>query len=105
MIRSDRLADLTAEQQRALLRKLLKQRAAEVTRFPMSVQQQGLWFDYQRDPNSTRYNVLFPARVRSEINTDAMHRSIDLLVRRHACLRTTFGDAGEELVQLGSGRW
>ncbi|MGI9471021.1 MAG: non-ribosomal peptide synthetase [Rubripirellula sp.] len=99
MTRPEGLAELSAEQQRALLERLLQQRAKEDLCFPMSVQQQALWYDYRREPEAAAYNVFMPSRVRASIHLEALRKSIELLATRHACLRTTFDDQGGKLTQ------
>ncbi len=67
--------------------------------FPMSAGQRGLWYAYRRDPNSTPYNVFLPTRVRSSLDTDALRRTMELIVERHPSLRTTFSDERGHLLQ------
>ena len=93
------LSSMTPDQQRALLQKLLQEKAAATKCFPMAAGQQGLWNAFRRDPSSTTFNVFLPSRVRSKLNVDALRRSIEFLVDRHACLRTTFSDADQQLRQ------
>ena len=93
------LSSMTPDQQRALLQKLLQEKAAATKCFPMAAGQQGLWYAFRRDPSSTTFNVFLPSRVRSKLNVDALRRSIEFLVDRHACLRTTFSDADQQLRQ------
>lgn len=96
------LSNLSPAQQRALLAELLRQRAAKANAntFPMSAGQQGLWYAFCRDPRATPFNVFLPTRVRSNLNLDALRKTIDFLTERHSCLRTTFTDAGGELRQV-----
>ncbi len=93
------LSGLTVQEQRKLLRELLERRASQDLGFPMSVQQQSLWYEYQRDPSWPGFNVFLPARIRSKIDVELFHRAIDQLVDRHASLRTTFGTRGGEPYQ------
>lgn len=95
----DSLADLSPDQQRALLSKLLKAKAEQAKKFPMSEGQQGLWHAYRRDPNCTSFNVFLPTRICSRLQTDALRKSIALILQRHSSLRATFSDAGGELTQ------
>ena len=99
MMHPEQLADLSTEQQRKLLQQLLERRAKEDTCFPMSVQQQALWYDYRREPDAAAYNVFMPSRMRSCLDIEALRQSIVLLTKRHACLRTTFDDRGGKLTQ------
>ena len=64
---TDPLANLSPDQQRALLRQLLQQRAEAAKRFPMSEGQQGLWYAFRRDPSATTFNVFLPSRMREQV--------------------------------------
>ncbi len=90
---------LSPEQQRALLEKLLRAKATGETRFPMSHGQKGLWYSYRRDPQHTAFNVFLATRVRSNLDVKAFANSIDLILKRHPSLRTTFSDENGELLQ------
>ena len=65
----------------------------------MSTGQQGLWYAFRREPDSTAFNVFLPSRIVSELDVNALERAMDYLVARHPCLRTTFSDSGAELKQ------
>lgn len=102
--RNGDVARLSPEQQRALLAELLRKRAAGAMtasqEFPMSAGQQGLWYAYCRDPHATPFNVFLPSRIRSNLDLNALQKTIEFLANRHACLRTTFTDTGGELKQV-----
>jgi len=88
---SQRIADLSAAEKRALLAKLLRKEASESPPFqPLSYNQQGIWFLYQLAPESMVYNVNFAARIRSNVDIPALRRAFQALVDRHPALRTTF---------------
>jgi hypothetical protein len=88
---SQRIADLSPEERRALLAKLLRKEASESQSFqPLSYNQQGIWFLYQLAPESMVYNVNFAARIRSDVDIPALRRAFQALVDRHPALRTTF---------------
>ncbi len=88
---SRRIADLSAGEKRALLAELLrKQTRDSKSLYPLSYNQQGIWFLYQLAPESTVYNVNFAARISSEVNVPALRRALQTLVDRHPSLRTTF---------------
>jgi hypothetical protein len=88
---SQRIADLSPGEKRALLAKLLRKEASESQSFqPLSYNQQGIWFLYQLAPESMVYNVNFAARIRSDIDISALRRAFQALVDRHPALRTTF---------------
>ena len=88
---SQRIADLSPEERRALLAKLLRKEANESQSLqPLSCNQQGIWFLYQLAPESRVYNVNFAARIRSDLDIPALRRAFQALVDRHPALRTTF---------------
>jgi hypothetical protein len=65
--------------------------------------QRALWFLHESNPGSAAYNVVFSARVRSEIDVPALHRSFQALVDRHPSLRTSFREESDRLVQRVQG--
>jgi hypothetical protein len=88
---SQKIADLSPGEKRALLAKLLRKEASESQSFqPLSYNQQGIWFLYQLAPESMVYNVNFAARIRSDVDIPALRRAFQALVDRHPALRTTF---------------
>ncbi len=91
---------LPVAEKRELLSRLLQAHIESHSCFPMSSGQQGLWYAFRRDPAITPFNVYLPARLRGEVDVDALRNSIDFLVRRHACLRTTFTDRDRSLMQV-----
>ena len=87
---SNRIAGLSSAEKRALLADLLREKARATESFyPLSYNQQGIWFLSQLAPESMVYNVSFAARITSELNVPALRRSFQTLVDRHPCLRTT----------------
>jgi amino acid adenylation domain-containing protein len=47
-------------------------------------------FAWQLDPQSRAYHIATGIRLRGQLNIDALRRSFDTLVERHAALRTSF---------------
>jgi|SRR5579872_14272 len=86
---SDRIADLSPVEKRALLADLLRKKVGQSSQ-PLSYNQQGIWFLYRLAPESSVYNVNFAARIGSDIDIPAMRRAFQTLVDRHPALRTTF---------------
>ncbi|GAA3854769.1 hypothetical protein GCM10022243_20310 [Saccharothrix violaceirubra] len=89
-----------AARKRALLAERLRARASTPTPYPLSFGQQRLWFLDRFAPGTAVYNVPIAVRLRGPLDVDALRSALDLLVRRHAALRTTFPDSGGEPVQL-----
>jgi amino acid adenylation domain-containing protein len=56
----------------------------------LSFAQQRLWFLHQLDPESAAYNIPEAIRLRGTLDTIALERSLQEIVRRHEVLRTTF---------------
>ncbi len=81
-----------ADPQRLRLAELLRAKIAQAREFPMSASQQGLWYAYRRNPLNTSFNVFLPVRMRTTIDLHALRETMQALVQRHACLRTTFSD-------------
>jgi amino acid adenylation domain-containing protein len=67
---------------------------------PLSFQQQRLWLLHQLEPGLTAYNVPSAVELDGDLDVDALRRSLDALVERHATLRTTFEEADPEPVQI-----
>ena len=81
----------SAEQKRALLEKLLKEKAEQQTKTgSLSYGQRALWFMYQIDRHSSAYNIMYAAHVRSDVDIPALENAFQKLVARHPVLRTTY---------------
>ena len=72
----------------------------EVFIFPASFAQQRLWFIDQLVPGNTFYNVPTALRLTGSLNFSALEQTFHEIVRRHEALRTRFGIAQEQLVQM-----
>jgi amino acid adenylation domain-containing protein len=84
------IAGLSPAEKRALLAELLRKKAhAAKSFYPLSDNQQGIWFLCQFAPESSIYNVSFAARLCFEVDIPAFRRSFQALVDRHPSLRTT----------------
>ncbi|MBF6570846.1 MAG: amino acid adenylation domain-containing protein [Candidatus Binataceae bacterium] len=100
-----RIADLSPTEKRALLADLIRQKMRGPESFyPLSYNQQGIWFLSQLAPENMVYNVSFAARITSELNVPALRRSFQKLVDRHPSLRTTFSvQSGKPAQQVHHG--
>ncbi len=62
-------------------------------RFPLSYNQQALWFVYQQTPESkTAYNTALALTMTGELEVGALQRALQSLVNRHPALRTTIAE-------------
>jgi len=78
--------------------------AEDVFVFPASYAQQRLWFLDQFEPNSPYYNIPTAVRLRGRLDTAALGRSVNEIIRRHEALRTTFAaPAGTPLQVIAPG--
>ncbi|HEY2328632.1 MAG TPA: amino acid adenylation domain-containing protein, partial [Verrucomicrobiae bacterium] len=59
-------------------------------KFPLSFNQQQLWFLDQLEPGGSMYNVPLALRLRGGVNQAALRQSLNQLVQRHESLRTVF---------------
>jgi amino acid adenylation domain-containing protein len=67
---------------------------------PLSFGQKALWFLHQLAPDSAAYNFIFTARILSDVDVAALHRSFQRLVDRHAAWRTAFATRDGEPQQI-----
>ena len=95
-----RVADLSPAERRSLLATLLRKKASEApSHYPLSYNQQGIWFLHQLAPESMVYNVSFAARICSDVDIPALRRAFQALIDRHPSLRTTFSAHSGKPVQ------
>jgi amino acid adenylation domain-containing protein len=97
-----RLADLSAQEKRALLSQLLRQKIdepGEPEPFPLSHGQRALWFLYQLAPESAAYNLLYAAHLHFAVDVPALQRSLQALVQRYPILTATYAMKGKEPIQ------
>ncbi|PTL75142.1 non-ribosomal peptide synthetase, partial [Vitiosangium sp. GDMCC 1.1324] len=67
---------------------------------PLAFSQQRLWFLDQLEPGSPVYNIPAALRLTGSLNTEALRRAFEELVRRHESLRTTFASHDGQPVQI-----
>lgn len=84
------LNTVTPAKKRAVLAKLLVERAGPVRSAPLSFAQERLWFLEQLQPGNTAYLLPLVLRLREPVDAGALARAIDAIVARHEALRTTF---------------
>ncbi|HEY7712197.1 MAG TPA: condensation domain-containing protein, partial [Candidatus Entotheonella sp.] len=80
-----------SQDKRALLAQLLQRASAASSILqPLSYGQQALWVTHQLAPQSWAYHMVFAVRLRSAVDVSAVRQSFQILLRRHAVLRTTY---------------
>ena len=109
------VADLTPEQKALLILRLRKKNAERATSktvapsmlpvrrdrpLPLSFAQQRLWFIDQLEPGTSHYNLPAAVRLRGPLHLPALARCLTEIQRRHEVLRTHFGVADNQPVQV-----
>src|ERR1700754_89216 len=67
---------------------------------PLSLAQQRLWFLHQLDPATDPYYLPFYYRVSGPLNSAALERGLNEVIRRHEILRTVFKESDNKGVQI-----
>jgi amino acid adenylation domain-containing protein/thioester reductase-like protein len=89
----------SAHKERALLKRLLRERAGRPTEAPLSFGQERIWFLDQLAPASSAYCETIAARLNAVVSPPVLDRALNEVVRRHEILRTTFGAVAGRPVQ------
>jgi amino acid adenylation domain-containing protein len=108
----DRISKLTPEQRRVLELKIKQQKfdihqipvSQEYRKnyedFPISFEQEPMWFAEQFDPHNATYDILFAIGLQGNLNKEALEKSIAEIVKRHEILRTVFIEVKDKPVQV-----
>jgi hypothetical protein len=75
-------------------------KAVEAFIFPVSFEQQRLWFLDQLAPGSTAYNTPAGFRIKGAFQVEALENSLRRIIERHEILRTTFASKDGQPVQV-----
>jgi amino acid adenylation domain-containing protein len=88
---SRNIANLSPEEKRALLARLLREKANAAKDWsPLSHGQKALWFLYRLAPESVAYNLLYSARVHAALDVPVLQRAVQILVKRYPILTATY---------------
>jgi amino acid adenylation domain-containing protein len=91
------LAQLATETSVCLVRSVPTQDADEER--ALSYGQRALWFMRELDRASAAYNIMYAARITSELDVPNLQRAWQSLINQHASLRTTYHHGDGEPVQ------
>jgi non-ribosomal peptide synthetase component F len=94
-----RLQELGPAGKRALLARLLSLQKAKGKVAPLSYAQQRLWFLEQLVSGNPFYNESSAVRLLFPLNTAALEKTLNEIVRRHEALRTNFEETDGEPLQ------
>ena len=59
-------------------------------KYPLSFSQERIWFLSQLEPHNPAYNFSSAVQITGELNFPALQKALQMIVNRHAALRTTF---------------
>jgi len=80
-------------------------RRASQDEAPLTAAQETLWLLSGSQPNSSAYSVRVARRLRGRLDEDALRSAVDLVVERHAALRTIFSARdGNPVQRIGAPR-
>jgi hypothetical protein len=83
--------ELSTEEKRALLRKLLRSKMDPTSEpFPLTLEQRALWFLQSLVPDSFAYNVPISLRFTPPLDLTSLQSALDTSVARHPALRIQF---------------
>ena len=87
------------KQHKSEILQLLQEQPDIFNVYSLSYGQQALWFLWQLTPESHAYNISLPLHICSEVDVTAIEKALQLLIKRHPLLRTTFSKRGHEPIQ------
>ncbi len=85
---------------RALLARVLAEKASEPLKVEASSGQKRLWFAMRASPESPVYNCPLTLEIRGRVEVEALTAALAALVHRHEALRTIFQEEDGELFQI-----
>jgi amino acid adenylation domain-containing protein len=85
---------------RALLARVLAEKASEPLKVEASSGQKRLWFAMRAAPESPVYNCPLTLEIRGRVEVEALTMALAALVHRHEALRTIFQEEEGELFQI-----
>jgi amino acid adenylation domain-containing protein len=88
------------QDRRRQLEELLRRKAEQARRFPLSFSQQRLWVLDQLEPGNPMYNIPLAIWLRGPLDVAALQRTVNELVARHESLRTRIVTADDQPVQV-----
>src|SRR5687767_7236163 len=94
------ISQLSPEEKRALLAKLLREKAKKNSSLPLSFAQQRLWFLDRLETNSALYNMPAPLRLRGALQVSALEQALNSVVGRHEAIRTRFENVNGSPIQV-----
>jgi amino acid adenylation domain-containing protein len=92
-----------SEYREAVLSNLVTAARQRTATHPVSHGQRALWFIHQQAPENTAYHISVPVRIHGPVVPAALHDATQVLMDRHAALRTTYAINDGDLCQVVAG--
>ncbi len=89
MFTNKSISELPQEKQEKLL-KLIEERGADYGVYPLSAEQERMWFLYQLDINNPYYNGMTALELEGNIEEDYLRRALEMVVERQNILKTIY---------------
>ncbi|MFG1929625.1 amino acid adenylation domain-containing protein [Mycobacterium sp. NPDC048908] len=100
------IAGLSADEKRALLSRLLREKAeSSASTHRLSFGQRSLWLMENLSPGSPAHIITYAGLISGELDVNALERAAQALVDRNAVLRTTYGVRDGQPIQRVHPRW
>ena len=100
------ISSLAADEKRALLSRLLRERAeSSASTHALSFGQRSLWFLNNLAPGSPAYTITYAGLIGGDLDVPALERAVQALVDRNGILRTTYGIRDGQPVQRVHRSW
>jgi amino acid adenylation domain-containing protein len=93
------------KQHKSEILQLLQEQPDIFNVYSLSYGQQALWFLWQLAPESHAYNISLPLHICSELNLTAIEEALQILIKRHPLLRTSFSKIVNEPIQQVNQNW
>ncbi len=85
---------------RAYLKRLIREKAANYTAYPISSAQKRIWMVDRLVSNRSAYNIHKSFEIKGELDKAHLSSSINLVIQDHQALRTTFSTIDDRPIQI-----
>ncbi|WP_432402979.1 SDR family NAD(P)-dependent oxidoreductase [Wukongibacter sp. M2B1] len=82
--------DSLSESKKKSLIKLIEEKGSEYGIFPLSAEQERMWFLYQMNPENPYYNATYELKFDGKVNKETVINVMRDIIRRHEVLRTKY---------------
>ena len=83
---------LTEQKNRLTAPAGLSMNAPQTDKMPLSEGQKAIWFVHQQQAQSIAYNIHLALRIPSEVDSELLQKSLNVIMNHHPALRTAYGE-------------